>query len=134
MAFYKALMVPFDRQVPVIAFGENDLYFQSRPEPGSRMDVLQRWLKRNLGFTLPSFYGDGLVYGRGLMPRRRRLDVVVGAPLAVPHVDPKALGEKEFAGKVDEYHAKYVAHLKALWDAHKDTYGSDRRRSLTLVE
>lgn len=120
--------------VPVIAFGENDLYYTNKPRPGGKLETLQRVLKKYLGFTMPNFYGDGILFGRGLMPQRKPVSVVVGAPMAVPKSDPKAMSQEAFHALVDEYHAKYVSHLYELWNRHKDVYAADRRKSLTLVE
>jgi len=47
--------------VPVIGFGENDLY--DVKEPGPMRLWLQRWAKTLFGFTLPNPVGLGLFWG-----------------------------------------------------------------------
>jgi len=120
--------------VPVLTFGENEVY-DVNTCPGPRLRMLQRGLKRAFGFTLPLFHGDGVLWGGGLLPRRVPLNIVVGAPLRVDKaLDPRSVPAAEFAAAVDELHGRYCAHLKALYDAHKEAYAPRRRRSLELVE
>lgn len=74
--------------------------------------------------------------GQGLMPHAKPLNVVVGAPVAfdsaaVLKAHPQDASLDLF---VDAYHEQYVAALKALWEAHKDAYAADRRKSLDIVE
>ena len=45
-----------------------------------------------------------------------------------------ASSDPAFRVLVEEYHERYCAELKALWDAHKDTLAPERRRSMELVE
>jgi hypothetical protein len=50
-------------QVPVIGFGENELYHMREVKPGSMRDKLQRFVKAAFGFTLPNAVGQGLFFG-----------------------------------------------------------------------
>ena len=44
---------------------------------------------RLLGFSMPIFHGRGIFnYSLGLLPHRRPLNVVIGAPIPVPKVEP----------------------------------------------
>ena len=52
--------------VPVIGFGENDLY--DVKEPGPIRLWLQRWSKTLFGFTLPNPDGLGLLWGEPPAP------------------------------------------------------------------
>lgn len=47
--------------VPVIGFGENDLYDTQEPSPFRLW--LTRWTKKLFGFTLPNPSGVGLFWG-----------------------------------------------------------------------
>eukprot|EP00879_Flechtneria_rotunda_P031230 GHRR01034097.1.p1 GENE.GHRR01034097.1~~GHRR01034097.1.p1 ORF type:complete len:270 (+),score=57.66 GHRR01034097.1:214-1023(+) len=47
--------------VPVIGFGENDLYDTRETKQGSARALLQRFLKSVFGFTLPEALGTGLL-------------------------------------------------------------------------
>ena len=69
--------------MPVIGFGENDLYDQADNERGSWLYAVQVRLKEMLGFTVPMFFGRGLLHkSLGLMPFMRPLNVVGTSPAA----------------------------------------------------
>jgi hypothetical protein len=55
--------VLLDLQVPVIGFGENELFHMREVQPGSMRDKMQRFLKAAFGFTLPNAIGKGLFFG-----------------------------------------------------------------------
>ena len=50
--------------VPVIGFGENDLFHTRKTEPGTARAVLQKVLKSCFGFTLPDAVGTSLFWGK----------------------------------------------------------------------
>ena len=52
--------------------------------PTSPLRRFQRAMSRTFGFTFPIFWGTGFVLPWGLLPYPVPLNVVVGAPLAVP--------------------------------------------------
>lgn len=95
--------------VPVMAFGENDLYDQVQSDSKSRFYRFQTWLKNNIGFTLPLMHARGIfTHDFGIIPYRRPIHIVVGAPIPVPHIlDPSQ-------EQVDFYHRKYVDALQKL--------------------
>ncbi len=139
--------------VPCFAFGENDLYDQIDNPEGSVLKALQRRLTRVLGFSMPLFKGRGVFnYTVGILPRRRPITTVsechsvatahyawtkperdsrgyfsVGEPL------PVVKKEKPTQEDIDDLHAKYVDALTDLFENHKEEYGIDKRRHLTLV-
>lgn len=55
--------------VPVLGFGENDLYDVRQPGPVRLW--LQRWVKSLFGFTLPNPQGQGLLWGESHKGRGR---------------------------------------------------------------
>jgi hypothetical protein len=70
------------------------------------------------------------------MPYPKPLTTVVGPPVefdpsAVLKAHPEDASLELF---VDAYHSQYMAVLRALWDAHKDSHAQGRRRSLDIVE
>eukprot|EP00877_Chromochloris_zofingiensis_P002359 jgi/Chrzof1/12123/Cz06g22030.t1_DGAT2G[v5.2] len=120
--------------VPVIGFGEPELYTARRTAPGSMRAMMQKMLKTMLGFTLPEAVGVGLFTKLGLMPYPRPLNVVVGKPVSF---DPSSLDlnkEQSLDVFVDAYHAQYKTALQDLWQQHKNTFAKERRRSLRIVE
>lgn len=118
--------------VPVLAFGENELYDQLRPERHPAIHKFQLVLKKAMGFTIPLFHARGVFnYDVGLMPYRKRLNVVVGRPIkVVQQSQAKAVDE----GYVDEIHRLYVSELERIWEEWKDTFAKDRTGELEIVE
>jgi 2-acylglycerol O-acyltransferase 2 len=70
--------------VPVFGFGENELFEQTEI---SWLRELQNKMQAKMGFAIPFFHGRGVfTYNWGILPWRRPLTVVVGAPIEVPKV------------------------------------------------
>lgn len=100
--------------VPVLAFGENDLYDQLGPESHPLIHRIQMFALRAWKFTLPCLHGRGIFnYDVGLMPYRTPLNIVVGRPILVEQADVPD------PDVVDRLHAAYMAELRRLWDAGK---------------
>lgn len=115
--------------VPVLAFGENDLYDQIQSEAHPLIHKVQMAVKRMVGFTVPLFHARGVFnYDIGLMPYRRPLNIVVGRPIKVVQ-NPKP--EEAY---VDEIHAAYIADLERIWEEWKDVFAKDRTGELEIVE
>ena len=127
--------------VPVLAFGETDVY-EVASVPWAKS--LQERLQKLFGFAVPFFHGRGMFnYDFGLLPYRRPITVVVGAPLALPRKDAAGrrvaeLGERWLARDeegvrlVDECHAAYVDAVRALYEAHKAKYFMRRVSSMRM--
>jgi 2-acylglycerol O-acyltransferase 2 len=115
--------------VPVLAFGENDLYDQFSADTHPRIHKFQLLVKKMLGFTVPLFHARGVFnYDVGLMPYRRPLNIVVGRPIKVAQ-NPKP-GQEE----IDRLHEEYVTELERLWDQWKDDFAPNRQDELQIVE
>ncbi|KAL9065049.1 MAG: hypothetical protein Q9157_007612 [Trypethelium eluteriae] len=115
--------------VPVLAFGENELYEQFQPDRHPLVHKLQLWVKKHFGFTVPLFHARGIFnYDFGMMPYRRPLNVVVGRPLMVQQ---QSKPEDKY---VEELHAEYVKELKRIWDEWKDVFAKERTGELEIVE
>ena len=116
--------------VPVLAFGENDLYDQVQPDRHPLVHKAQLVVKKLLGFTIPLFHARGVFnYDYGMLPYRRPLNVVVGRPIKVVQQSGK-LEE----GYVDEIHGLYVRELERIWEEWKDVFAKGRREELEIVE
>jgi 2-acylglycerol O-acyltransferase 2 len=119
--------------VPVLAFGENELYDQVDSEAHPWIHQFQMITKKIMGFTIPLFHARGVFnYDVGLMPYRRPVNIVVGRPIKVIQqgmedgaVDPAYL---------DQVHQEYVGELIRLWDAHKDTFAMHRQGELEFTD
>lgn len=115
--------------VPVLAFGENELYQQFKSEEHPWVHKAQLLMKKVMGFTIPLFHARGVFnYDVGIMPYRTPLNVVVGRPIKV------LKQEKPDSQYVDEMHAEYVKELERIWDEWKDTFAKDRIGELEIIE
>ncbi|KAK0733862.1 diacylglycerol acyltransferase-domain-containing protein [Lasiosphaeria miniovina] len=118
--------------VPVLAFGENDLYDQVSPKSHPKLHRLQMFVLRTLKFTLPFLHGRGIFnYDVGLMPYRRPLNVVVGAPIMVAQAaDANSVDPAE----IDRLHELYVTELEKMWHAYKDVFARGRQEEMTIFK
>uniref|UniRef100_A0A8U8B498 Uncharacterized protein n=1 Tax=Geospiza parvula TaxID=87175 RepID=A0A8U8B498_GEOPR len=114
--------------VPVFSFGENELFLQVPNPPGSRLRRLQGRLQRLLGVALPLFHARGVFqYSFGLLPFRRPIHTVVGAPLELPRVPQPS------AEQVELWHGRYRQRLRELFEEHKGRFGVPPERRLSFV-
>ena len=116
--------------VPCFGFGENDLFLQTVAPEGSLMRRMQDAFRSVFTFSLPVARGRGIFnYSFGVLPQRRPVTVVVGAP-----VEPDG-GPKEFpsAEEIQKLHAKYVAALVDLFERHKGDYGLSETDHLEII-
>ncbi|KAL1983928.1 hypothetical protein VTN96DRAFT_9781 [Rasamsonia emersonii] len=117
--------------VPVLGFGENELYEQVNSEQHPIIHKFQMLVKKTMGFTIPLFHARGVFnYDVGLMPYRRPLNIVVGRPIrVVQHQDKNDIDDNY----VDELHAKYVQELQRLWEEWRDIFAVGRTSELEIV-
>ncbi|MCJ1281978.1 diacylglycerol O-acyltransferase 1 [Xylographa opegraphella] len=115
--------------VPVLAFGENDLYDQVQPETHPVIHKTQLVLKKALGFTIPLFHARGVFnYDVGMMPYRTPLNIVVGRPIKVAQ---QKVPDEAY---VDEIHGLYVAELERLWREWRGDFAKGMAGDLEFVE
>lgn len=115
--------------VPVLAFGENNIYDQFSAESHPLIHKFQLAVKQLMGFTVPLFHARGVFnYDVGLMPYRRPINIVVGRPIKVQKE------EKPGQEVIDRVHGEYVAELQRLWDTWKDDFSPDRQEELNIIE
>ena len=115
--------------VPVLAFGENDIYDQLDTESHPYIHKFQLLVKKVMGFTIPIFHARGIFnYDVGMMPYRRPINIVVGRPIRVVQNDHP---ETDYLDKV---HEQYIGELVRLWDEHKDTFAEHRMDELEIAE
>lgn len=114
--------------VPVLAFGENDLYEQLQPNKHPLVHQIQMFVLRVWKFTLPFLHGRGIFnYDVGLMPFRHPLNIVVGAPIKVQQSNNPSQEE------IDRLHGLYVAELQKIWDRYKDEFAPDRKEEMQIL-
>uniref|UniRef100_A0A4D5RZJ4 Acyltransferase n=1 Tax=Ixodes scapularis TaxID=6945 RepID=A0A4D5RZJ4_IXOSC len=113
--------------VPVFSFGENDIYYQAKNPPGSRLRRFQEKMKALTGFAPVIFHGRGIFqYNFGYVPFRERIATVVGKPIGVPKI------ENPTAEDVSFWHEKYITALTELFEEHKAKCGA-KDASLTVL-
>lgn len=107
--------------VPVLSFGENDVFEQMGNTEGSKLRRAQIWLQQHMGFSMPLMHGRGIFnYDFGFLPFRRRIHTIVGSPIEVPLISEPTDAD------VHKYHKIYVDGLRQLFNAHKDKYMPDK--------
>lgn len=117
--------------VPVLAFGENDLYDQVSPKTHPWVHKIQMFILRVWKFTLPFLHGRGIFnYDVGLMPYRRPLNIVVGAPIKVQRAPAGVVD----AAEVDRLHDLYSKELRKIWDTYKDVFATDRKEDMKFLD
>uniref|UniRef100_A0A8C8S8W8 Acyltransferase n=1 Tax=Pelusios castaneus TaxID=367368 RepID=A0A8C8S8W8_9SAUR len=114
--------------VPVFSFGENELFHQVPNPRGSLVREVQERLQKVMGLALPLFHARGVFqYSFGLLPFRRPIHTVVGAPIPVPRT-PCPSREA-----IDQLHATYLEQLNQLFEENKTKYGVPPDKHLNLI-
>ena len=108
--------------VPVIGFGENDIWERSE-NTGS---LGQRMLKFLCRFPPHVKLHEGRF--SIVLPFRKPIDVVVGAPIAVKQ--SASLDE----AYVDRLQAEYVMQLGTIWNDWRDHFNVDKSVEFRIVE
>lgn len=102
--------------VPTYTFGNVDTFRMSK----RALFRFRNWLQRRFKVSIPIFWG----VGGSPLPFRNPISLAVGKPIPVP---PNPSRAKPSEALVDEYHAKYVAALQALFEQHKAEAGYAER-------
>lgn len=115
--------------VPVLAFGENELYDQVQPEQHPLIHKIQLLVKKFMGFTVPLFHARGVFnYDVGVMPYRRPLNIVVGKPIKVEQAS------KPSEAYIAELHELYVKELQRIWEEWKDEFAMEVTKEFVIVD
>ena len=133
-------------------FSENGfiLYKIYKAGDKSKLGKLQRAVKKHCGFAMPIFAGRSMcMLNFGIMPQRKPVNVVVGAPIPPPKLEDYKAFDPKIDRKTDEaknkdgeilkqHHAKYVKALEALYNDYKDAPwnapGKLRRDSMRIIK
>ena len=124
--------------VPVLGFGETDVYQSYVYEEGSRIRGFQDFFKKVVGFSFPLFHGRGIFnYSLGVMPHRTPVYTVVGKPIKVPKAPPHLRGSKlsttpEGRALVAKYREEYIDALTEMYNHFKNKWAVDRAESLQI--
>lgn len=103
--------------VPVINFGELDLFDQPANPPGSKLRRFQEWVKGTTGIAPAAFVGRGFFqYTFGLIPRRKPINTIIGEPVEVQKIDNPSKED------VAQLHERFCNALEELFEKHKSKY------------
>ncbi|KAI8899397.1 diacylglycerol acyltransferase [Globomyces pollinis-pini] len=116
--FIKIAITTGSSVVPVLGFGENELYDQLKHPFFDWMHYLARIGK----FACPLFIGN-----YGILPHRYPLITVVGKPLDIIQNDHPSDEE------ISRVHQEYMNSLQNLYNAHKDKYHLNRVREMKFI-
>lgn len=112
--------------IPSLTFGENDIFRTLGNRPGSRFRRFQAAVLKYTGVSPCVFYGDTIL--GFVIPRRKSLVTVVGAPIPTGPKDPHPSPER-----VDAVHREYLVAVEKIWNDYKDLYAKDRTAELEFV-
>ncbi|KYN00543.1 Diacylglycerol O-acyltransferase 2 [Cyphomyrmex costatus] len=102
--------------VPVLPFGETDLYNQYSPE-GSTFRRIQNYIRSFIGLVPLVVWGRGFFqYSFGLIPKRLPVTVVVGSPIEMPKI------EEPTSEEINKYHNEFIEHLIKFFNTQKHNY------------
>lgn len=125
--------------VPVLGFGETDVFDTYVYGKNSMIRWLQVLFKNSFGFTLPVFHGIGIFNTSfGILPHRKPVIAVVGPPVYLPKVPEHLKGRGLFntaEGRqlVTECHNLYIRELVKLYQDFKNAFSVNRSESLRIV-
>ncbi|XP_018318568.1 2-acylglycerol O-acyltransferase 2-A [Agrilus planipennis] len=103
--------------VPVMSFGETDLFSQVDSPEGSFLRKVQEGLRRLIGIAPIIPIGRGFFqYNFGLVPKRKPVHVVVGRPVDVEHIKNPTRED------VDRKHAEFMKALIDFFEEEKHRY------------
>lgn len=106
--------------VPAFTWGENELWDQVDNPKGSWLRTFQEGFKQLFKWSPPLVVGRGIFqYSLGVLPFRRRLTTVLGAPVAMPLI-PEPTDED-----VDRHQARYITALQELYERYNDKLHED---------
>lgn len=103
--------------VPVIAFGEPNVYDTTQNKRGTWLRKMQELVKKYTTIAPIVFNGRGFLQESfGLIPRRHPITLVVGAPIhTVKNKFPSC-------DDINDMHATYTKQLVELFETHKHNY------------
>ncbi|KAL3458881.1 diacylglycerol acyltransferase [Aspergillus heterothallicus] len=116
--------------VPVLAFGENELYtMTANLDPKTLSGRVQQTFKRIFGLTVPFLYSKGpYQLDFGVTPHRRPVNIVVGRPIAV-----RKMQDPVDEVYLDEVHGRYIGELERIWFEWKALFAPDSVEDIKVI-
>lgn len=137
--------------VPVYVYGENNIYNvyntieenaieNENKENDMNSTILktflniQLFLKKYTGFTLPLTNSRSIFnYDFGLLPYKRRIDVLIGKPIYIYRRFGNSVNDKVTEEEINYYHNLYKNELYKLWEKNK-AFSTEWDEDLQIVE
>ncbi|SVC49925.1 uncharacterized protein METZ01_LOCUS302779, partial [marine metagenome] len=116
--FIKLALLNGASLVPVYSFGQNDSYNQIIYNSDSLLRIIQKNFQQKLGFAIPFFYGTGIFFKFGFLPRRKPINTIIGKPIHCPKIEIQNLRQII----IDYYHNLYINELKKIYNKYKLIY------------
>ncbi|XP_061386585.1 2-acylglycerol O-acyltransferase 2-like, partial [Musca vetustissima] len=114
--------------VPSFSFGEVDIFDQVANPPDSMLRKFQSFVKHLTGVSPLIVLGRGLFqYTFGLLPHRRHIVQVVGAPIVVKQMDEP---DTQY---VNEIHEKVIDSLNEIFEKYKYKYIKDAENTKLVI-
>mmetsp|Transcript_17286 Transcript_17286/g.27011 ORF Transcript_17286/g.27011 Transcript_17286/m.27011 type:complete len:448 (-) Transcript_17286:177-1520(-) len=116
VGFVKIAIISGAKLVPVWSFGENNI-FENMAHDSPKLLKFQRRVQQILTFAPVMVNGRGVFsYSGGLLPHRRPISIVVGAPIEVEKM------AKPSNEAIMSLHKKYKDAVENLFNTYKDIY------------
>lgn len=114
---------------PVFSFGETEIFDQFSNEPGTFLRAYQDFVKKWTGIAPAMPYARGLsAKSYGLIPYRRPITTVIGAPIEVKQNSNPSREE------IDELHGNFVVANIKLYEDHKEKYLTNSDTAKLVIE
>lgn len=115
--------------VPVISFGEVDIYHTFHNPQGSLLRSFQEGFRKIFGLSPMIAFGRGIFqYTFGLLPHRRPISVFVGHPIDVAQINHPTLEQ------IDELHALFTEKLIELFEKEKYNFLKNAHEVNLIIE
>ncbi|KAL2786515.1 diacylglycerol acyltransferase [Aspergillus keveii] len=116
--------------VPVLAFGENDLYTMTADlDPKTFAGRVQQTFKRVFGLTVPFLYSKGpYKLDFGVTPHRRPVNIVVGRP-----IDVRKMEDPVNEAYLDKVHGRYLEELERIWFEWKGVFAPGNVEDIMII-
>lgn len=110
--------------IPTYTFGENDLFWS--------FDFLTDFRLKFCRITgIPLF----LILGKWffpLVPKDKKIDVVVGKPILIKEKDKVDDGEKISQSSIEKYHKKFIKEVESLFNENVKKFGNKDAKLIVL--
>ncbi|KAF2903974.1 hypothetical protein ILUMI_02209 [Ignelater luminosus] len=114
--------------VPVLAFGETDIFDQVDNPEGSYLRSFQEWFRKIAGIAPIIPVGRGfLQYSYGWVPQRRPITTIIGKPLEVQQV------ENPTQEQISAVHEKFMEHLTQFFEEEKHKYVENPEQTKLVI-